>query len=39
MKLLYVGYRDWRHSKFGGYDWIHFYPDSDYLSDKNEGEN
>lgn len=35
MKVLFSGFRDQRHSKFGGYDWIHFYPDSDYLSDKN----
>ena len=34
MKLLFVGCRDNRHSKFGGYDWIRFYPNSDYLSDK-----
>lgn len=34
MKLLYVGYRDPRHSKFGGYDWITKFPNSDYLEDK-----
>ena len=34
MKLLYVGYRDWRHSKFSGYDWIRNFPNSDYLCDK-----
>lgn len=35
MKLLYSGFRDSRHSKFGGYDWIRFYPKADYISDKN----
>lgn len=34
MKLIYSGFRDNRHSKFGGYDWIRFYPQADYISDK-----
>lgn len=34
MKLLLSGFRDNRHSKFGGYDWIRFYPEADYFSDK-----
>ena len=36
MKLLFSGFRDSRHSKFGGYDWIRFYPNADYISDKSE---
>lgn len=35
MKILFTGFRDHRHSKFGGYDWIRFYPNSDYFSDEN----
>ncbi len=35
MKILFSGFRDHRHSKFGGYDWIRFYPKADYFSDKN----
>lgn len=35
MKILFSGFRDHRHSKFGGYDWIRFYPKSSYFSDKN----
>lgn len=31
MNILYVGYRDFRHSKFGGYDYIVKYPNADYL--------
>lgn len=31
MRILYVGYRDSRHSKFGGYDYISRKPDSIYL--------
>lgn len=31
MKVLFVGYRDMRHSKFGGYDYIAKFPDADYL--------
>lgn len=34
MKILYVGYRDWRHSKYGGYDWITGFPNTDYLKDE-----
>ena len=34
MKLLFSGFRDIRHSKFGGYDWIRFYPEADYICDK-----
>lgn len=31
MKILFAGYRDSRHSKFGGYDYIAQFPDADYL--------
>lgn len=34
MKILFSGFRYSGHSKFGGYDWISKYPDSDYISDK-----
>ena len=34
MRILYVGYRDWRHSKYSGYDWITNFPNTKYLSDK-----
>ena len=32
MRILFVGYRDERHSKFGGYDYIAGYPNSTYLN-------
>lgn len=32
MRVLFVGYRDERHSKFGGYDYIAGYPNSTYLN-------
>lgn len=32
MKILFVGYRDERHSKFGGYDYIAHYPNTDFLN-------
>lgn len=35
MKILFVGYRDNRHSKFGGYDYISRFPNGDYLNAKN----
>jgi len=35
MKILYVGYRDDNHSKYGGYDHIAQYPESDFLDAKN----
>ena len=31
MKILFVGYRDKRHSKFGGYDYIAHLPGADYF--------
>lgn len=31
MKILYVGYRDSRHSKFGGYDYISQFPGADFF--------
>lgn len=31
MKILYSGYRDARHTKYGGYDNIAYHPDSTYL--------
>lgn len=34
MRILFVGYRDQRHSKFGGYDYIAEYPKADYLDAK-----
>lgn len=34
MTVLFSGFRDERHSKYGGYDWIRFYPRADYLSDQ-----
>ncbi len=34
MKILFAGYRDSRHSKFGGYDYITQFPESDYLDAK-----
>lgn len=32
MKILFAGYRDERHSKFGGYDYIAAFPNSIYLN-------
>lgn len=32
MKILFAGYRDERHSYYGGYDWITKFPGSDYLN-------
>lgn len=34
MKILFVGFRDKRHSSAGGYDKIAQYPQSSYISDK-----
>lgn len=31
MKILYAGYRDHNHSKYGGYDYIRYYPEAVYL--------
>lgn len=31
MKILFVGYKYLHHSKYGGYDWISKYPESDYF--------
>lgn len=35
MRILYSGYRDSRHSQYGGYDWISKYPGADYLDSNN----
>lgn len=35
MKILFVGYRDKRHSKFGGYDYISLFPNADYYNAEN----
>ncbi len=35
MKILYAGYRDCNHSRYGGYDYIRYYPNSVYLDAEN----
>lgn len=35
MKVLFTGYRDHNHSKYGGYDHDIKYPGSDFLNAEN----